>query len=200
MLTLDWWIGQLSRIIYASLKLQTFLLWLILARDSKQYCDAYWIVATPALLCSHRSPSCHKIIFWSINCNTRHAHLAAQCLNSLHLILHHIELWYKHWCLNWFLPLAEPNYWGTVKIHEYAVLRSSCLSVTIIISFNKTICRHEVASCNWYIPWDRLLRLPIKFYLVHWWTLFSLMTGCAMLKTNFFFVLTFKYPKIWNAC
>ena len=31
-----------------------------------------------------------------------------------------------------------------------------------MISVNETMRRHEFASCNWYIPWDCLISIPLK--------------------------------------
>ena len=60
------------------------------------------------------------------------------------------------------MPLSETYYWRTVAKQHYARLRSSCLIVTSMIRVNKTMRQHEVSSCNWHIPWDFLISIPIK--------------------------------------
>ena len=60
------------------------------------------------------------------------------------------------------LPISDTDYWRTVAKQQYAGLRSSRLSVTRMIRVNKTMRKHEVDSCNWHIPWDRFLSIPIK--------------------------------------
>ena len=64
------------------------------------------------------------------------------------------------------MPLAKQDYRRTVAKQQYAALRSSRLSVTIMIHVNKKMRQHEVSSCNWNIPWNRLLSAPIKLRTV----------------------------------
>ena len=103
-------------------------------------------------------PIVTKDICWSINQNPKHAHFVVQCLYYLHCILRRNELWSKIWCLNWVLPHAEPEYWHTIAKWQYF----GRLSVTRMICLNKKLRQHEVASCNWHIPWYRLLGASIK--------------------------------------
>ena len=111
-------------------------------------------------------PVVTKYICWFINQKTKHVQLIPQCLYYLHCILHYSELRSKRLCLNWFLPLAEPYYWRNAAKQQYAGIRLSCISVTTIICANKTMNRHEVASCNWHISWNRLLGVPMKTHPV----------------------------------
>ena len=113
--------------------------------------------------CVHTDrPIVIKDICWFIDQNPKHMQFVAQCIYYLHWIIHHSELWSKCWRIKWVMPLAEPYYWRTVAKQHYSGLRYSRLSVTSMIRVNKTMRQHEVASFNWNIPWDRLLRVPIK--------------------------------------
>ena len=111
-------------------------------------------------------PVVKKDTSWYIENKSKHAHLLAQWLYYLHYILHHSELWSECCCLNWVLRLAEPYHWHIIAKKQYTGLRFSRLSVTRMIHINKTICRNKVSSCNWYITWYRLIKVPLKIFPV----------------------------------
>ena len=66
-------------------------------------------------------PVVTNFICWYIDRNPKHAQLVLQFLYYLHCIIHFSKIWYKRWCLNWVLPLSEPDYWPTVEKNSITV-------------------------------------------------------------------------------
>ena len=60
------------------------------------------------------------------------------------------------------MPLAESDYWRTISKKLYDGLILSRLSAASMIGVNKTMCRHEGASCDWHICWYCLVSVPIR--------------------------------------
>ena len=136
---------------------------------------------------------------WSIDWNPIYAQLVAQCLYYPHCIIHRSELWSKHWCFNWVLPLAKPDYCIPVAKQQYSGLKLSCLSVTSMIHVNEKCVDMKSSLVNSIFPGIASISSLQNYVQSHFWNLFLLMAEISGSKSNLNFECTFKYSKIWNA-
>ena len=147
---------------YAPLTLRTFPLRPLLVHDGKQYCGDYCTVSTWNALCSHRPPQFHKIYFL-IHRSEPQTYAACRKM-SLLSALHYLLQWTL---IQTLMPQMSYDSWWTRLLVHYCKT-TACRSEIVSSQCHQHYLRqqkmrwHEVASCNWHIPLDRLIRVPIK--------------------------------------